>query len=129
MASESVLVKVLVSPLIVVQKIGRLGGARIFPDFNNVTYSQAAGDYAFRSGAMDVRNMHLISDAGAVSAKGAIDLPQQTLDLAVTAQVANVAPIGVDVTGTFDKPKTHVQLVKFLLGRQQDVETGEPIQR
>lgn len=114
MATQSVIVKVLTLPFMVIQKIGGIGGIRIFPDFNNIAFTEISGDYAFAKGLMTLRDSHLYSDAAQVSAAGAIDLPTEKLDLLVTAQVANVAPMDIKVTGSFDKPKTKVQLGKFI---------------
>lgn len=114
MATQSRLVKVLVFPLLIVQKLGRVGGIRLFPDFNDIVLRQIVGDYAFRNGVMTLRQSEMDSDAARVSAQGSIDLPKEGLDLIVTAQVANVAPIDVAVTGTFSDPKSKVNLGKFL---------------
>ena len=115
MATQSKLVKVLIFPLLIVQKISRIGGIRLFPDFNNIALNQIAGDYGFKDGVMTLRRSEMDSDAARVSAAGTIDLPAEVLDLVVTAQVANVAPLDVAVTGTFDNPKSKVNLGKFLV--------------
>ncbi|MDE2237103.1 MAG: hypothetical protein KGK30_04385, partial [Elusimicrobia bacterium] len=114
MATQSKIVKILILPLMVVQKIGSLGGIRLFPDLNAVHYDELAGDYAFSNGIMTVRDSHIDADVGDLKASGRIDLPRERLDLAVTAQVGRLAPIDVAVGGTFEKPSTHVKLVKFL---------------
>jgi hypothetical protein len=54
------------------------------------------------------------SAAAKVSAAGTIDLPAQKLDLQVTITLANAAPIGVDVGGTFAAPKPRLRLDKNL---------------
>ena len=114
MATQSKLLKVLVFPLLIVQKLGRVGGIRLFPDFNNIALRQITGDYGFKNGLMTLRQSEMNSDAAQVSAKGTINLPAEVLDLIVTAQVASVAPIDVAVTGTFSDPKSKVNLGKFL---------------
>lgn len=114
MATQSKLLKVLVFPLLIVQKLGRIGGIKLFPDFNDITLIHILGDYGFKNGLMTLRQSEMNSDAAQVSAKGTINLPAEGLDLVVTAQVANVAPIDVSVTGTFSDPKTKVNLGKFL---------------
>jgi|CXWL01.1.fsa_nt_gi AsmA protein len=112
MASQSPIVKILVFPLLIVQKIGKFGGAQVFPDFNNITLQRLTGDYAFRDGVMTVRDSHMDSDAARISAKGTINLPTEALDLVMTAQVANVMPIDVAVKGTVASPKTNVKVAK-----------------
>lgn len=114
MASQSKLVKILITPLIVVQTISKIGGIKLFPDFNNVAYQELAGDYSFREGMMTVNDSHVYADAGNVTTTGQIDLPREALDLKVTAQVARLAPLEVKVGGTFDKPEHHVNVGKFL---------------
>lgn len=114
MATQSKLLKVMVFPLLIVQKLGRIGGIKLFPDFNDITLRQIVGDYGFKNGLMTLRQAEMDSDAAQVSAKGTINLPVELLDLVVTAQVANVAPVDVAVTGTFADPKTKVNLGKFL---------------
>jgi hypothetical protein len=115
MATQSKLVKVLLFPLLIVQKIGSIGGIRLFPDFNDMALNQIVGDYGFQNGLMTLRQSEMDSDAARVSAKGTIDLPAEVLDLVVTAQVGRVAPIDVAVTGTFDNPKSKVDIGKFLV--------------
>ena len=48
-------------------------------------------------------------------AAGVIDLPTEGLDLVVTAQVGNVAPVDIQVAGTLTHPKSKVRLGKFLM--------------
>ena len=114
MATQSKLLKVMVFPLLIVQKLGGILGARVFPDFNNISLTQIVGDYDFKNGLMTLRQSEMASDAAQVSASGTINLPAERLDLVVTAQVARVAPLDVAVTGTFADPKTKVNLGKFL---------------
>lgn len=114
MAKSSPVVKVLIFPILIFQKIGRVGGIRLFPDFNDITLRKIIGDYAFKDGVMTLRQSEMDSDAASVTASGVINLPAETLDLLVTAQVANVAPIDVAVTGTVASPKTKVNVVKFI---------------
>ncbi len=115
MTTESKLVKVLIFPLLVVQKLGRLGGLHLFPNFNDITLHQIVGEYSFKDGVMTLRRSEMDSDAAQVSARGTIDLPRELLDLVVTAQVGRVAPIDVAVTGTVADPKTKVELRQFII--------------
>jgi hypothetical protein len=118
-ATQSVSVKVLLTPLIVVQKIGRIGGIRLFPDYNNIQLSRLVGDYVFRNGVMALRQSEMDSNAAAISATGTIDLPKGALDLMLTTQVktnlADFVPLDVAVTGTFDQPKTSVKYGKAVI--------------
>lgn len=114
MATQSKLVKVLLFPLLIVQKIGSLGGIRLFPNFNDINLNQIVGDYGFKDGLMTLRQSEMDADSAQVSAAGSIDLPAEKLDLVVTAQVANIAPMDVAVSGTFDNPKSKLNVAKFL---------------
>jgi uncharacterized protein YhdP len=117
MATQSKLVKVLIFPLLIVQKLTRVLHLPGFPDFNDIALRGIVGDYLFKDGVMTLRRSEMDSSVGDVSALGTIDLPAEKLDLAVTAQVANVAPIDVAVTGTFDNPKPKVNYGKFVQDR------------
>ncbi len=114
MAAQSALVKVMVFPLMIFQKLGGIGGLRIFPDFNDISFTELVGDYVFDAGMMTLQDSHLYSDAANVTSVGRIDLPGEKLSLTVTAQVANVAPMDIEVTGTFAQPKTKVKVGKFI---------------
>ncbi len=120
MASQSKLVKVLVSPLLLFQTIGKIGGIKLFPDFNNVTYSELTGDYSFQNGIMTLNESHVYSDAGNVSATGTIDLPRENLEVTATAQVARLAPLPVVCKGDFDKPNCKAKLSELLTKPLQD---------
>lgn len=114
MATQSKLVKVLVFPLLIVQKLARVARLPGFPDFNDITLNGIVGDYLFKDGVMTLRRSEMASSAADVSALGTIDLPGEKLAMTVTAQVAGVAPIDVGVTGTFDNPKPKVNYGKFV---------------
>ena len=90
------------------------GGLRIFPDFNDISFTELVGDYVFDACMMTLQDSHLYSDAANVTSVGRIDLPGEKLSLTVTAQVANVAPMDIEVTGTFAQPKTKVKVGKFI---------------
>lgn len=109
---QSKLVRILMFPLMIIQKLGKLIVG--FPDLNNVAFSQLTGDYVFSRGLMTIRDSRMESDAGNVTAGGTIDLPQEKLDMSVTADVRKMpAPIDVAVGGTFDHPQPHVKLAKM----------------
>lgn len=117
MATQSKLVKVLIFPLLIVQKLAHVLHLPGFPDFNDIALRGIVGDYLFNGGVMTLRRSEMDSSVGDVSALGTIDLPAETLALSVTAQVANVAPIDVTVSGTFDNPKSKVNYGKFVQDR------------
>lgn len=112
---RSGLVKALLLPLNLLKNIASVGGAlTVMPDFNNILFTEISGDYAFQNGLMTISDFHLYSQAANILAKGAIDLPAETLKLQVTASIAKLAPIVADVGGTFDDPKIKLRLDKLL---------------
>ncbi len=106
--------KVLLYPLLVVEKIGHLVGLRVLPNLSDAAYDEIKGDYAFARGLMTVNDSHLYSRAGRVKARGRIDLPAERLDMRVSAQAGALAPVDVVVKGTFEHPKTRVEAGKLL---------------
>jgi hypothetical protein len=116
MATQSKLLKVMIFPLLIVQNLGKIGGLRLFPDFNDITINQFVGDYGFKDGLMTVRKSEMDSDAAQLTATGTIDLPKQLLDLTMTAQVAKIAPFDIFVTGPVDHPTVKKDLSKIFTG-------------
>lgn len=108
MATQSKLVKVLIVPFMIFQKL------KVFKDFNNVNYTGIVGDYAFQNGNMTLKDSRLLSDAGNVFAAGAIDLPAERLALVVNAHPARLPALEVEVKGTFDDPKSKLNVAKIL---------------
>ncbi|MBI4374921.1 MAG: AsmA family protein [Elusimicrobia bacterium] len=114
MTMRSKIIKVLVMPLMVFQKVGSLGGLRIIPDLNNIAFTELSGDYSFKQGMMTIQESRLESEAANLYAKGDIDLLAERLNLAVTAQVAGLNPVEIDVRGTFSEPSAKPRLGKLL---------------
>ena len=108
MALQSKIVKILIFPILIVQKIRGV-------DLNKIALNQIVGDYGFKDGLMTVRESGMDSNEVHVNARGTIDLPVEALNLTVTAQVGNIIPFDTTVTGTFDQPKSHVNVAKALL--------------
>jgi hypothetical protein len=108
LALQSKIVKILIYPVLIVQKLSGIG------NFNNITLNQIVGDYGFKDGVMTLRQSEMDSDSTQVAATGEIDLPAEKINLIVTAQLGTVAPVEVAVTGTFDNPKSKLNIAKFL---------------
>ncbi|MBI2387903.1 MAG: hypothetical protein HYV14_18100 [Elusimicrobia bacterium] len=108
MALQSPVAKVLLYPILIIQKLS------FGVDLNRLSDLRIAGDYLFKDGMMTLRRSELGSSAAQVSAVGTIDLPTEGLDLTVTAQVGTIKPIDVAVGGTVAKPTTKVKYVKFI---------------
>lgn len=114
-AASSKMVKVLLMPLIVIQKIGRLVGRSVFPNFDDVSYTELAGDYAFTDGLMRLNTSHLNANVADVNATGTLNLPTEAIDMNVVARVAGVpVPVEIAVGGTFESPKHRVKVEKAL---------------
>lgn len=115
-AGQSKLVQALLIPLSVLKRLGSLGGVlKILPSFDRIAFSEIVGDYVFERGVMTIRDFHMKSLAANVATGGSIDLPGQKLNLQMTIAVAKIAPIGVDVGGTFEEPKIRPRLTKDMV--------------
>jgi len=108
MALQSPIVKVLIFPILIFQKLS-LG-----VNLNDIAVRKIVGDYLFKDGVMTLRQSEMDSTAAQVGAVGTIDLPAEGLDLTVTAQVGNLPAVDVAVTGTVTAPKTKVKVGKLL---------------
>jgi hypothetical protein len=108
MALQSPVVKVLIFPILIFQKLS------FGVNLNDITVRRIVGDYLFKDGVMTLRQSEMDSTAAQVSALGTIDLPAEALDLTVTAQVGNLPAVDVAVTGTVTTPKTKVKVGKLL---------------
>jgi uncharacterized protein involved in outer membrane biogenesis len=112
---RSPLMKALLIPLAVLKQIGRLGAAlHLLPSFDKLAFSEIKGDYVFERGLMTIRDFHMDGAAAKVTGAGTIDLPAQKLNLQLTIALVNMAPIGVDVGGTFAEPKPRLRLDQSL---------------
>jgi hypothetical protein len=120
MTLQSVIVKILTSPIVVLQKIS-VGSIRIFPNLDLIPFTEIAGDYSFVKGFMTLKDTHLYSEEVQVDSSGTIDLTSERLNLLVTAQVGRLAPIDIKVTGTFEKPSAKPQIGKFLADPAKDL--------
>jgi len=110
MATQSVALKIMLFPLLILQKaipLGGIGGLGV--NLNDFALNQYVGDYGFKDGLMTLRQSELDTTAARVVAQGTIDLPRQGLNLDVV-----VGGFAVGVRGTFDNPKTKVDLGKTL---------------
>ncbi len=129
MTTQSNILKVLLFPFLVIQKIFhviqvpqilRAFGVSLLPDFNNIDLHGMVGDYGFKNGLMTLNKSELDSSAGDVSATGTIDIPTGKLDLTVatgvkTLQIGQLSTsllLNIEVGGTIDDMKTKVRLGK-----------------
>lgn len=108
MALQSPVAKVLLYPILIIQKL------TFGVDLNDISDLRIAGHYLFKDGVMTLSRSEMGSSAAQVSAAGTIDLPAELLDLTVTAQVGRFKPVDVAVGGTAAKPVTKVKYGKFI---------------
>ena len=108
LALQSPILKVLLFPILIFQKLS------FGVDLNNMAVRKVVGDYGFKDGLMTLRQSELDTDAARVSAVGSINLPVETLDMNVNAQVGNAPAVDIGVTGTIAAPKTKLKVGKLL---------------
>lgn len=118
-ALQSPILKVLLFPILIVQKIS------FGVNLNDIAVGTFSGDYGFKDGLMTVR--HSILDAGKAadfSTEGTVDLPAERLDLVVGARIGNIPRIETGVTGTMSDPKAKVKVGKLLETAGQNLLNG-----
>ncbi len=108
-SKRSALLKVLLFPMIVLQKIG--GSLAGFPNFNDLEINRIEGDYGFKNGLMTLRQAEIDAKNTEIQAKGTIDIPSEILDLALTGTVGRI-PLDATVAGTPDHLKTKINYLK-----------------
>lgn len=111
---SSKLLRALLMPLFVIPSIGGQAAS-----IDNATYSELMGDYSFSRGLMTIRDSHVNSSIGAVRDEGTIDLPDEKLDMTVTADILHLPTIVMGVGGSFDHPTHHLKLQKMLTPQLQ----------
>ena len=116
-AGENGLVKALLLPITILQKIGDVAHIPLLPSFDKVNFKTITGDYVFQNGVMTIRESHLDSDAAFVTATGKADLVKETLDMHLSTQLlvqGLSGPIGFKVSGTFSNPSVKPDVASIL---------------
>lgn len=124
---KSRLAKVLLMPLMIVQKVGKLAILKGLPDLSCVTFKEILGDYSFERGVMTLKASRLDSSAGDISSRGQVDLPQEKLDVAVAVRVAGVLPLEFNVTGTLAEPKVRLSARTLAQPLTELLKGGNPL--
>lgn len=115
-ASTGKLVRVLLMPIVLVQKISKLVGRAIFPNFDDVGFNELVGDYQFSAGLMRLNESRLSSQThGDIKTTGTIDLPSEKLDLFVAAELVRLPRADIIVTGTMSEPKYRTKVIEKAL--------------
>lgn len=123
------LAKVLLMPLVLVQKIGKLGLIKGLPDLSRVTFKEILGDYSFERGVMTLRQSRLDSSAGDISSRGKVDLPRDKVEVAVNARVAGVLPLEFNVSGSLADPKVRLSARTFVDPINTLLKGGNPLDK
>ncbi|MBI4677973.1 MAG: AsmA family protein [Elusimicrobia bacterium] len=116
LASRSTAAKVLLMPLLVIQKVQRLPGLNMLPDLTEVSFATIRGAYVFRDGVMEVKECRLSSLTLSIEAGGTVDFHGDRLALDVAAKVLKLPlPLKFSVTGTLNDPKVRPDAVGSVL--------------
>jgi len=110
------LVKVVLLPIMIIQKVAGLVKVPLFPNFDKVDFKEIVGDYSVQNGRMTVKKSHLDSSAAFVTMAGSADLGKEALNLKVDAKLSGAlkAPIAFQITGTISDPKVKLDAASVL---------------
>lgn len=120
MGERSGLVKALLLPIIVVQKVGAFAKVPLLPAFDRVQFKEITGDYVFENGVMTIKESHMDSSMGYVTASGSADLVKDQIKMRVQTKIgASVGPklsgpIGFTVTGSLSDPSVKPDVAAIL---------------
>ncbi|MFH2204889.1 MAG: AsmA-like C-terminal region-containing protein [Elusimicrobiota bacterium] len=115
--SDKPLVKIVLMPVIILQKVAHLVKVPLFPKFDQVDFKEITGDYSFAKGIMQVKESHLDSRIAYAGMTGSADLGKDRLDLRVSTRlpVKQIAgPIGFKVRGTLAQPEVKLDTAAIL---------------
>lgn len=102
--------KVALYPLLVLQKASKAAKGLNLPDFDNIDFELAEGDYSFAKGQMRLNKSALAASVADVSSTGSIDLPAERLDMRLSVAMKRASgismsvPVGLFVKGPFSDP-------------------------
>lgn len=111
LVKDTKIVKILLLPITLVNKVGKALNVEIFPAENaakkgQITFSSAEGKYTFVNGVMNVDKTSLVSKLTNVNGSGTVDFPKNDINMKVSATVlTSQTPIIMKITGTLDNPK------------------------
>ncbi len=117
LGASNPMVKMVLLPIMIIQKVAGLVKVPAFPSFDKVQFSEIVGDYVVTKGIMTVKKSHLASNVADVNMTGKADLGKDKLDLRVNAKIAKVglkAPVAFKVTGTMADPKVKLDVKAIL---------------
>lgn len=101
----STIARVLLAPVLALQKGAKAVKLRLLPSFDDVTFSEIVGDYAFRDGLLTVVDSRIEGSALRTVTTGTADLGVDRLNLRVSVQTAGLAtPLAFFVRGSLANP-------------------------
>lgn len=106
--------KVLLLPVITLQRAARAAKSKFLPGFDVIQYESIVGDYAFAKGVMTFNKSDMKSSAADVETRGKADLGNDALDLYMTVKVPRVPPVGMKVGGKLAAPEPKLDVKKLL---------------
>ncbi|MBI5882945.1 MAG: hypothetical protein HZB91_07570 [Elusimicrobia bacterium] len=116
LCSRSTVAKVLLMPLLAIQKVQRLPGLNTLPDLTDVAFTRIRGAYVFRDGVMEIRECALSSLTLDIAVGGTADFHGDRLDLDVAIRLLKLPmPMKFSVTGDLREPKVRFNPVSSVL--------------
>ena len=106
---QNKIVKILLLPLSLVNKVSGLLGIEIFPaDKGELAFSEAGGDYTLTDGVMTLNKTIFKSKLTDISGSGTINFKTEDLDMKMKASVTSLTqgtPMVIKIGGTLSDPK------------------------
>ncbi len=115
---ESKIIKILLLPLALVNKVTSTLGVDLFPakspeDKGKIKVSDASAAYVFTNGIMELQETHLNSALSNLTATGNVNFQTEKLDMRVKASVlTSQTPIVIKIGGTISNPSGKLDLAQ-----------------
>lgn len=135
---ENKIVKILLLPFTIINKVTSKLGVQIFPaanaeDKGKIKFSSGSGSYLFTNGLMNIEETHFNSAVSDMKATGSLDFNTEKLDMKVSATVlTSQTPIVIKIGGTMSNPSgkldvasTAVSLVGGILNYKTPVKAAQ----
>ncbi|MEA3307520.1 MAG: AsmA-like C-terminal region-containing protein, partial [Elusimicrobiota bacterium] len=120
LATDYKIAKVVLAPLLLLQKSSKTLKLKGMPDFNNIEYSLIDGNYTFTKGLMKIEKSALNSNIADVKTTGKINLVNEKLDIRISAKLHKQSGISMSKTvdlivkGTLTDPKVKPDIKSVL---------------
>ncbi len=109
-ASQSKVLKILMLPLTLINKVTSKLGIDLFPakdtqEKGQIKFTSGEGEYLFTNGLMSISKTHINSSVSDMQASGTLDFNTEKLDMRVTATVlTSQTPIVIKIGGSMSNP-------------------------